>query len=123
MNNEMFQQIFDLILPTLPDGWKKMILYVGYTSGSYTMKFYTRDVNGVYTDCFSQKDSNKVRLIKLFMSIDNIIGKERNNEKDRWSVMTMIVDNGGNMKTEFDYADISENSIQYERKWKEKYIV
>lgn len=36
--------------------------------------------------------------------------------------MTMIVSAGGSMKSEFDYADISENAIQYERDWERKYL-
>lgn len=124
MNNEIFQNIFDIIQPTLPNSWKKMVLFVGYTAGSYTMKYYTADEKGEYTDCFSQKEINKVQLIKLFMRIDRVVGPERKklDEQNKWSVLTMTVTNDGNMKTEFDYADISENVIAYERSWKEKYI-
>ena len=43
-------------------------------------------------------------------------------KNNKWSVMTMFVSSDGNMKTEFDYSDISENAIAYEQKWKEKYI-
>ena len=124
MNNEIFQNIFDIIQPTLPNSWKKMVLFVGYTAGSYTMKYYTADEKGEYRDCFSQKEINKVQLIKLFMRIDRVVGPERKklDEQNKWSVLTMTVTNDGNMKTEFDYADISENVIAYERNWKEKYI-
>ena len=124
MNNEIFQNIFDIIQPTLPNSWKKMVLFVGYTAGSYNMKYYTADEKGEYTDCFSQKEINKVQLIKLFMRIDRVVGPERKklDEQNKWSVLTMTVTNDGNMKTEFDYADISENVIAYERSWKEKYI-
>lgn len=34
----------------------------------------------------------------------------------------MIVDENGNMQTEFDYTDISENAIAYEHEWKKKYL-
>lgn len=125
MNNDVFQNIFDILQPVLPDGWKKMVLFVGYTAGSYTMKYYTSDVEGVYTDCFSQKGASKAQLIKLFMSIDKTVSTERKvlDEKNRWSVMTMIVCSDGSMKTEFDYSDISENAIAYEQSWKEKYLI
>ena len=58
------------------------------------------------------------------MNIDKVVGPERKklDEKNKWSVLTMSVTNDGNMKTEFDYTDISENAIAYEQKWKEKYI-
>lgn len=124
MNSEILQKVFDMVQPFLPEGWKKMILYMGYTIGSYSMKFYTCSLNGEYTDCFSQLGANKVKLIQLFMSIDKIVATERKelDDKNKWSVMTMMVDSDGNMKTEFDYADISENVIAYEQSWKEKYI-
>lgn len=124
MNNEIFQTIFDMIQPMLPSSWNKMALYVGYTAGSYSMKFYTADAKGVYIDCFSIKGANKAALIKLFMSIDKVLAPERNSleANSKWSVMTMIVDSKGGMKTEFDYTDISENAIAYEQSWKEKYL-
>lgn len=124
MNKEVFQKVFDIIQPVLPEDWKKMALFVGYTAGSYTMKYYTCDEMGVYTDCFNQKNINKAQLIKLFISIDKVVGAERKklDEKNKWSVMTMLVSKDGNMKTDFDYSDISENTIAYEQKWKENYI-
>ena len=124
MNNEIFQNIFDILQPILPEGWNKMVLFVGYTSGSYTMKYYTSDAKGEYTDCFSQKGVNKALLVKMFMSIDKLVSPERKklDEKSKWSVMTMVVSDDGNMRTEFDYSDISENAIAYEQNWKEKYI-
>lgn len=125
MNEEIFQKVVDMILPYLPIGWKKMILYVGYTAGSYTMKYYSKDSNGEISDCFSQKNINKTQLIRLFMSIEKVLGTERNNlsDKNKWSVMTLVVCNDGKMSTEFDYTDISENAIDYEHSWKEKYIL
>lgn len=124
MNNEIFQEVFDILQPVLPEGWEKMVLFVGYTTGSYTMKYYTSDNSGKYTDCFSPKGINKAQLIKLFMNIDKVVSSERKkmDEKSRWSVMTMLVSSEGSMQTEFDYSDISENVIAYEQKWKEKYI-
>lgn len=124
MNGEIFQDVFDVIQPFLPKCWEKMILYVGYTAGSYSMKYYTSDSEGNYRDCFEQQGANKAKLIQLFMSIDKMLNVERKklDDKNRWTVMTMIVDSDGNMKTEFDYSDISEDAIAYERKWKETYV-
>lgn len=124
MNSEILQKVFDMVQPLLPEGWNKMILYIGYTTGSYSMKFYTCNHKGEYTDCFSQLGVNKAKLIQVFMSIDKILSTERKglDNKNKWSVMTMMVGSDGSMKTEFDYADISENAIAYEQSWKEKYI-
>ncbi len=125
MSNEIFQKIFDILNPTLPTKWKKMIFYVAYYKGSYSMKYYTSDKEGLFIDCFSQKGANKAMLIKIFININKMLMEERNAlaDKDKWSVMTMIVDSNGSIKAEFDYTDISEEPIEYEKKWKETYII
>lgn len=125
MSEKVFQEIFDKLQEVIPADWKRIVFYAGYTSGSYSMKFYIDCGDGIYVDCFSQKDINRAKLIKLFMDIDKILVPIRNSLSDdsKWSVFTMLVDEKGNMKTEFDYTDISENLIAYEQEWKKKYIV
>ena len=93
MSNEIYQNIFNILQPVLPEGWKKLILFAGYTAGSYTMKYYIVDENDNYIDCFQQSGVSKAQLIKLFMNIDHIIRIKRNqlDSKNRWSVMTMII--------------------------------
>lgn len=124
MNSEIYQKVFDMVQPFLPADWKKVILFVGYTTGSYSMKFYTCDFQGRYTDCFSLQGISKAKLIQLFMGIDKVLANERRKMDDRtkWSVMTMIVGLDGSMKVDFDYTDISEKFLSYEQSWKEKYI-
>lgn len=124
MEDKSFQKIFGVLESVLPEHWKRLVLFAGYTQGSYTMKYYVKDDNDLYTDCFSQNVIGNAQLIKVFMNIDKIIKVERDklDDKSKWSVMTMIVDADGNMKTEFDYSDISEDSIGYEQNWRKKYI-
>lgn len=122
MNEKLFQNIFDKIQEGLPSEWKRIAFYAGYTGGSYSMKYYVDNGKDGYIDCFSLDNIKKAQIIKLFMSIDKIISPERKklNEKDRWTVLSMIVNSDGKMKTEFDYTDISENAISYEQEWKAK---
>lgn len=124
MDNKIFQEVFDKIQPFLPKDWNKVILFIGYTEGSYSMKYYTYNSQGNCTDCFGQAGVSKAKLIQLFMGIDKILSKARKelDDKDKWSVMTMIVNSDGSMKTEFDYDNLSEDFIAYEQKWKEQYI-
>ena len=121
--NNIFQNVFDLIQDYLPDGWKKTVLFVGYTKGSYSMKFYAK-TNSKYIDCFSFAGVSKADLIKLFMKIDKVLKAERDKltGKDKWTVFTMLVDSTGTMKTFFDYDDHSDDMIEYEKKWKKKYL-
>lgn len=124
MDNNLFQNVFDLIRDYLPDGWEKTVLFVGYTTGSYSMKFYAK-TNSDYIDCFSFADVSKADLIKLFMKIDKVLNAEREKltGKDKWTVFTMSVDSTGAMKTFFDYDDHSEDMIAFEKEWKKKYLM
>lgn len=123
MDNIFFQKIFNEIEPVLPNGWKKLILYVGYALGRYSIKYYTANADGKYVDCFKQ-DVSKSQLIKIFMNINKLVEpmRETADSNERWNVMTMIVTSDGQMRSEFDYTDISENMISYEQEWKNKYL-
>ena len=125
MNTVVFQNTFDLLLDCLPADWNRLIFFSFYTNGSYSMKYYTKNENSEWIDCFSQKDVTRSDLIKLFIKIDNVLSEERNHltDKERWTVFTMIVDSNGKMTSEFDYTDISDRVIEYEREWEKKYLI
>lgn len=124
MNDKIFQEVFNLLEVFLPQDWKKTILFAGYTTGSYSMKYYCWTENGTFVDCYNLSGVSSSDLIKLFADIDKILYKERAllDDKNRWSVLTMIVNNDGTMKTEFNYDDHSEDMLAYEKEWKKKYL-
>ena len=124
MNNTVFQDIFDRILEVLPDGWRRLVVYIDYMGESSGINFYTNNGDGKYIDCFSQKGISREQLINLFIDIGKILAPERRalDDKNKWSVMTMVIDSDGNMEAEFDYTDISGSIIEYEREWKNKYL-
>lgn len=125
MNDKLFQKIFDEIQDTLPSGWKKVIFFAKYSEGSYSMKYYVKSSADIYIDCFGFKGSTKAKMIKLFMNLDKIISPIRKglDEKQRWTVLTLSVDNNGAFKADYDYADLNDRAVEYEREWKEKYLV
>ena len=45
MNSEILQKVFDILHNVLPLDWKKLVLYVGYSAGSYSMKYYISDLH------------------------------------------------------------------------------
>lgn len=124
MNNEIFQKVFDVLQDNINIDWKRIIFYVGYSSNSYSMKYYVDDGAGMYKSCFELPGFSMANATKMFAQIDSVIAKERKSlsDQDKWNVLTMIVDDSGHMQTVFDYTDLSEGSIEYEKKWKEKYI-
>ena len=123
MNNTIYQTIFDKLQAYLPTIWDEVVFYVAYTEGSYSMKYYVKNGPEI-TSCFNMLNINKSQLVMLFMSIDKELSAERKtlSIKDRWSVMTMIISADGNVKTHFDYTDISENSLVFEKAWEATYL-
>lgn len=123
MNEINFQRVFDKLQEVLPSSWEEVVFYASYTSGSYSMKYYIK--NGAETiDCFNQPGVSKMQLVKVFMDIDKELAPVRKSlaPTELWNVMTMIVDGDGNMKTHFDYANISENVIEHTRSWEQQYL-
>ena len=88
------------------------------------MKYFVDSGDGQYTDCFKLKDISKRDIIKVFAVIDSQIMPIRKelSTKDTWSVMTLIVDDEGNFKADYEYDDISDDSIGYYQRWKVNYL-
>lgn len=118
-----YEKLFDELMNVVPAEWDRIVLYVEYTAASYCFKYFVK-IGNRYIDCFDLKGVNEDMLIKEFMKFDEIIRPSRTglSGKNKWSVMTIMLQNDGNFNTEFDYTDISENSVEYFQKWKEKYL-
>ena len=124
MKDIPYQSIFNTLQEVLPDDWHKVVFYAQYGENSYSMKYFVDSGDGVYTECFKLKGISKKDIIKAFAVIDSQIMPVRKelSKKDTWSVMTLVVDDTGNFKADYEYNDISENSIEYYQNWKEKYL-
>lgn len=124
MDEKIFQNVFDIISDFLPDGWNRIVFFAGYTKGSYSMKFYSKTEKGGYVDCFRIPGASKTKLVKAFMDIDKLLSKSRMEmgETNAWTIFSMSVDCNGNMKTDFEYDDHSEDMMAYEKKWAEKHL-
>ena len=123
MNDKIFQEVFDLVYPVLPQDWEKTLLYALYTEGSYSIKFYCKK-NGTYIDCFNMNTIPRADLSRLLLAIDKVLFKERVSldDKNRWTVFTMMVEADGKMRADFDYEDHSEDVISCIREWEKKYL-
>lgn len=119
---DLYQEMMDMLLDFFPENWEKVIFYLAYSSGSFSMKYYVL-VNGAYVDCY-QSGVSRTQLIAAFTDIHRKVSSVRNRleAKQKWSVMTLIVDSEGNMHADYDYKDIDEEFIGYEKAWKAKYL-
>ena len=123
LNDGVFQMIFDEISLYLPDRWDRTVIYLEYGESSYSFSFYVKST-GHYTKCFDLPEIDEDQLLRSFKKIDKVVSLERRKESgNQWSNMTMIVDNKGNMHTDFDFTDMTESAYQYSKAWKKKYLV
>lgn len=122
INNEIYQEIFDELSKYLFNGWEKLVVYLEYGLNSYSFTFYEK-IDGKYIKCFDIPGINETELVESFRVIDIIVSVERNELNEKWSNMTMTVDQKGSMHTDFDYTDLSSGNYNYLKEWKEKYLL
>lgn len=107
----------------LPNGWEKAILYAQITENSYELFYYAK-VNSEYINNFDLEkeglgvDRQEVR--KHFREIYEILLP--NYRENQWYAMTFILSKTGEFTVDYEYTDYSENSFEYKRLWKEKYL-
>ena len=124
MKNVSDQSIFIILQEILPDNWHKVVFYAEYGESSYSMKYFVDFGDGQYIDCFRLKGITKQDIIKAFAVIDSQIMPIRKelSKKDTWTVMTLVVDENGNFKADYEYKDISEDLVGYYNGWKNRYL-
>ena len=107
----------------LPNGWDKAILYAQITESSYELFYYAK-VNGEFVINFDLEkeglgvDRQEVR--KCFREIYEILLP--NYRENQWYAMTFILSKTGEFTVDYEYTDYSENSFEYKKLWKEKYL-
>ena len=124
MKNVSYQSIFNILQEILPDNWHKVVFYAEDGESSYSMKYFVDFGDGQYIDCFRLKGITKQDIIKAFAVIDSQIMPIRKelSKKDTWTVMTLVVDENGNFKADYEYKDISEDLVGYYNGWKNRYL-
>ena len=124
MKNVSYQSIFNILQEILPDNWHKVVFYAEYGESSYSMKYFVDFGDGQYIDCFRLKGITKQDIIKAFAVIDSQIMPIRKelSKKDTWTDMTLVVDENGNFKADYEYKDISEDLVGYYNGWKNRYL-
>lgn len=120
MNDKIYQMIFNEVVDFLPSEWTNVVIYLEHGEEAYSYSFYVK-VSGKYVKCFDL-DISENELFAAFARIEKKVSKERSKLDKCWSNMTMIVDDEGNMKTAFDYTDLSHGNYQYKKAWKKKYL-
>lgn len=122
VDNKVLQTIYDEVDKYLPSNWDKIIVYLEYGKTSYSISFYIK-VSGEYIKCYDLPGVTDDGLADSFYKIDMVISKARNDEKDQWTNMTVVIDNTGKIHADMDYTDLLKDSYKYNKEWKKKYLV
>lgn len=123
MNETVCQNIYEELNKYLMPGWDKLVVYLEYGNASYSFSFFVKNGKDKdYLKCYDLPGVSDDELAKSFKKIDNLINKERGKLNDVWTNMTIVVDNEGNMHTDYDYTDLSEGTYQFKQNWKKKYL-
>ena len=122
LNDQIYQQIFDLLSELLPTVWEKIVFYLEYGEASYSAALYVK-IDGSYIDGVDLPGVYEDQVFEAFDAIDELVLPEREAiQESLWTNMTMCVDNTGHMRTDFDYSELSESGYKYQENWKKKYL-
>ncbi len=122
MNEDIFQQIYEELADFFPIDWDKIIIYLEYGKNSYSFSFYVKE-DDEYIKCYDLPDLNENELLKAYKKIDSIICDERELDNMMWTNMTIIISPDGEFSADYDYTDLSENSYEFKKNWKKKYLI
>jgi len=127
LEQQMDEKIFTILQKYLPNNWQEVIFFAGYyREDSGYFKYWIKLDNGSYIDCFTlipePKQNEKDVLQEQFMQIHKEIRfvREKLSEKQKWVILTMSINNLGQMAKEYDYADgvAKENLMQFVESYK-----
>lgn len=128
---EMYQTIFDTIQDCIPYDWNKIILYTSHVEDSSTVKiFINNDGNYVESfDYFKQNNSNDdmldSKILNLAVLMDVNFYRKSVSDKNKWTILTFMVDSNGNMKADYIYKQVNEDNFdisKFEQSWKKRYL-
>ena len=120
-----YQELFDLLQPYLPAGWKRVVLYAEYGAASYSIEFFVKTSDGKYVKCFDLPGAGEETLFDTFDAMDEVYSSQRANlpAPSLWTNATMVIEASGKINADFDYTDLREDGHDFKRAWKAKYLV
>ena len=68
-----YENLFRTIYPTLPDGWQKVIIHAAFIDDSCSLKYYIKQGDGAYCDCFGI-DYDQIKILEVIASLHHAGG-------------------------------------------------
>ena len=118
-----YENLFQTIYPTLPNGWQKVIIHAAFIEDCCSLKYYIKQADGTYCDCFDI-DYDQIKILEIIANLHHAISSVRNslNNKVKWNAITVVIEADGTFNSDFDYADVNWNSAESIRQWANKYL-
>ena len=85
--------------------------------------FFHVKIGVKYINCFDLEKSygiSRKELREKFKELHVLLSPDQ--KEKNWYVLTFILNSDGKFSVEYEYTDYSENSLDYQRIWKEKYL-
>ena len=120
--NTNYSLIANKLVELQPVNWSKVIAYAQITEESYEICFYSKIDGKFYKNYELERthDISRTEVRVLFRSIyDELLPDYRENH---WYVCTIQIERNGHFIVEYEYTNYTENSMEYKKSWKEKYL-
>lgn len=122
MKDEVFQKVFDVIYPILPEDWNCFVVRGLFSQIGNEIKILIRDGSKTYHDCYALGIPNEEVMEISQIIYEELLKLRQSTEKEPWNGITMIVDNEGNFTSDFDYSEIEPFSHEYDSAWERRYL-
>ncbi len=124
-DDKFYQDILDAVLEKIPEDWNRIVFFAAYLKNAFHIDFYYKNEDVPYCSLSDMNGINENERFGFILSLNEMIQKKRKqlDDKNRWNVMTLIVNGDGEYKAEFGYEDISETILIYEKEWRNRYLI
>lgn len=119
-----YQRMFDIIAPSLPLEWAKVVLYAAFQEDVCEVKYYVQDDRGQYSDCF-QLHHDQDEILLILVQLTRMISEARAQLEvdDRWTTMTFCVESDGGFRADYEHSGPSDDRSAVHADWKRRYLV
>ncbi len=123
MTDVSYENLFRTIYPSLPVGWQKVVIHAVFIEDSCSIKYYIKQANGTYCDCFDI-DYDQAKVLEIIVNLHQDIASVRGflSGKNKWNAITVVIEEDGNFHSDFDYGEADWNSVENTKLWIEKYL-
>ena len=106
-----------------PQDWTRVVAYAQITEESYEIFFYSK-VEDKYVKNFDLEKKYNLPRVDVRTCFKKVYEELLPDFKEKqWFVCTIQIERNGKFSFEYEYTDYSEDSINFKRLWKNKYLL